>query len=154
MQETWRGELYEAYQLHLAMQPASSRVRAMCLCRHRLTVIAALLLTAIAFAGEFVETDHHHAVGLAPTDLPIFEGVGEDDQPDPTLHVEAATQIEPETCFGCVGCLPHQRQLAVESSAPTPEQLGPDTSAVVVASAWGLGTDARRLKPSRAPPKA
>lgn len=120
--------------------------------RRRATATAALFLAAIAFAGDFVETDHHHPVGHAPIDLPTFAGRG--DWTDSTLHVEGATRIESSSWHGCLGCLPQLRQLAAGTSAPTPGELGPNTSAVAEVSVQALGTDTHRLTPSRAPPRA
>ena len=122
--------------------------------KNRLTAFVALLLAAIAFAGELAESHHKELPGLsaAQGDLPTF--TAEHEQPDHTLHIEGATPAESDSCVGCVGCLSQQRQLAVPTSAPVPGAFEPDASAVAAESLWGLADDARRLKPSRAPPLA
>lgn len=123
--------------------------------RNRPTAIVALLLAAISVAGEFAESHHHHelpGLSAALDDLPTFTAGHE--QPDHTLHIEGATPADPDSCVGCVGCLSQQRQAAVATSTSVPGSFEPDASAVAAKSLWGLAGDARRLKPSRAPPLA
>lgn len=115
--------------------------------RNRPTAIVALLLTALSFGGELAESHHHHH-----HELPGLSA--EHEQPDHTVHVEDATLTEPDSCFGCVGCLSQQRQLAAAASPPVPVSFEPDAPAYAAESILGLAGDARRLKPSRAPPLA
>ena len=123
--------------------------------RNRPTAIVALLLAAISVAGEFAESHHHHelpGLSAALDDLATFTAGHE--QPDHTLHIDGATPADPDSCFGCVGCLSQQRQLAATASPPVPGSFEPDAPAYAAESILGLGGDARRLKPSRAPPLA
>lgn len=114
--------------------------------RNRPTAIVALLLALLSFGGELAESHHHHH------ELPSLSA--EHQQPDQTVHVEDATLTEPDYCFGCVGCLSQQRQLAAAASPPVPASFEPDVPAYAAESILGLAGDARRLKPSRAPPLA
>ena len=120
----------------------------------RLAAIAALLLATLSFAGELAEGHHHDlpSLLLAQGDLPTF--TAEHDPPDHTVHIEGATWTESDSCFGCPGCLSQQRQLAVGTPPPVPGAFELDASAIAPEALWGPAGDARRLKPSRAPPLA
>ena len=119
--------------------------------RDRSTVIAALLLATLAFAGVVAESHRHDSLAT-PTgheDLPTF-AVGHE-QPDHTVHIEGATRIEAATC---VGCLQRQRQRVAGMPEPVLGDFGPGSSAIAKASAWRPAAEARRLKDPRAPPRA
>lgn len=123
--------------------------------RRRSTAIASLLFATIAFTAVVAESQRHDLLedlSSARGSIPAF--AAEHEQPDHTLHIEAVRRTEPDSCFGCIGCLPQQRQLAVGAFAPVLGDFEPDASAVATESLGGLGADARRLKPSRAPPRA
>ncbi len=116
----------------------------------RPTVIAALLLAALAFAG--VADGHRHDSLATPAgheDLPTFSAGHE--QPDHTVHIEGAARIEPTSC---VGCRQRQRQRANGTPEPVLGGLEQGSSAIAAESARRLAAGARRLKVPRAPPRA
>lgn len=126
--------------------PLSYRPPALGRPRNRSTVIAALLVATLTFAGELAGGFHG--------ERPSLSAARANRPTDQTVHVEVGTATEPDTCFGCLGCLSQQRQLAVPTSAPVPGAFEPDASAVSGESTLGLASDAHRLTPSRAPPLA
>ena len=119
--------------------------------RDRSTIVAALLLATLAFAGVAGDSHRHDSLTTAAghEDLPTFSAGHE--QPDRTVHIEGATRIEPDSCLAC---LQRQRQGAVGRPAPALGGFAPDSSAIAAESARRLAADARLHKPSRAPPRA
>lgn len=118
--------------------------------RDRSSIIAALLLATLAFAGAGVGHRHDSlAAATGHEDLPIFS-VGHE-QPDRTLHIEGEARLE---AASCVGCLQRQRERAAAMPPPVFGGFEPGSSASVTASVWRPAAKARRLKPSRAPPQA
>lgn len=120
--------------------------------RSRSTAIASLLLATVTFTAVVAESHRHDLLEDLSSALGGWS-VGHEPS-DHTVQIEGGTATEPDSCFGCIGCLPQQRQLAIGTSAPVLGGFELDASAVAMESVWGLGADARRLKPSRAPPRA
>jgi len=117
--------------------------------RDRSTIIAALLLTALAIAG--FGGSHRHDLLTTPAgheDLPTFSAGH--DQPDRTVHIEGATRIEQASCVACL----LQRQRVDGTPAPVLAGFEQDSQLIGLESTSRLAADARWLKPSRAPPRA
>jgi|GEM_PF-5250304 len=109
-------------------------------------MIVALLLATLSLAG--VSADSH---GHGHEELQVRSV--EHEPLDRTLRIADASRTDSESCFGCIGCLPQQRQLAVGTFVPTLVGLEPDVSTIAIESVRGLRADTRQLKPSRAPPR-
>ena len=117
----------------------------------RPAAIASLLLATIAFTIVVAESHGHESLEISSAHGPLPAFSAGHEQPDLTLHIESATRLEAEPC---IGCLQRQRQRADGLLETVLLGIAPSSWGLAETSIAKVAIDARRLPPSRAPPRA